>query len=189
LCSIKITHFTCWIDVRLNSLYEDYIVYQYKDERREFHMGYFNDDVAGLFANDDKRRRDVAGASTDRRRKRDNGDVAGTTDRRRKRDTGDVAGTSDRRRKRNNGNVAGAQTGRHRKRDTGDVAGTFDRGHNRNDDAVLGTFDNFRIPVEAYVNSEDICRAVRRCLINDLVAGIRDENDDDNRKKKHRRRR
>ncbi|MBY0095603.1 hypothetical protein [Mesobacillus maritimus] len=122
-------------------------------------MGYYNDDVAGLFTSDDKRGRgNVAGAQTGRRRKRDTGDVAG------------------------------AQTGRRRKRDTGDVAGTFDRGHNRNDDAVLGTFDNFRVPVKAYVNSEDICRAVRRCLINDLVAGIRDE-DDDNRKKKHRRRR
>jgi hypothetical protein len=136
-------------------------------------MGYFNDDVAGLFTSGDKRRRDVAGASTDRRRKRDTGDVAGTFDRRRKRDTGDVAGTFDRR----------------RKRDTGDVAGTSDRRRDRNDDAVLGTFDNFKIPVKAYVNSEDICRAVRRCLINDLVAGIRDENDDDNRKKKHHRRR
>jgi hypothetical protein len=134
-------------------------------------MGYFNDDVAGLFTSDDKRRGDVAGASTGRRRKRDTGDVRGTSDRRRKRDTGDVAGAFDRR----------------RKRDTGDVAGAFDRRRKRDDDAVLGTFDNFKIPVQAFVNSEDICRAVRRCLINDLVAGIQDEDDDD--KKKRRRRR
>jgi hypothetical protein len=123
-------------------------------------MGYFNDDVAGLFTNDDKRgRRDVAGAQTGRRRKRDTGDVAG------------------------------AQTGRRRKRDTGDVAGAFDRRRrDRDDDMVLGTFDDFKIPVKAFVDSEDICRAVRRCLINDLVAGIQDEDDDDRKKKRRRRR-
>ncbi|WP_404332615.1 hypothetical protein [Mesobacillus maritimus] len=104
-------------------------------------MGYFNDDVAGLFTSDGKRRDDVAGAFTGRRRKRDTGDVAGVTDRRRKRD----------------------------------------------DDDVLGTFDNFKIPVKAFVDSEDICRAVRRCLINDLVAGIRDEDDDDRKKRRRRR--
>ncbi len=121
-------------------------------------MGYFNDDVAGLFTSDDKRRGNVAGAQTGRRRKRDTGDVRGTSDRRRKRDTGDVAGTFDRRRR------------------------------DRDDDMVLGTFDDFKIPVKAFVDSEDICRAVRRCLINDLVAGIQDEDDDD-KKRKHRRRR
>lgn len=107
-------------------------------------MGYYNDDVAGLFTSEDKRSR---------------------------------------------GNVAGAATGRRRKRDTGDVADACcDKKCKNDDDQVLGTFENIRIPVNAYVNSEDICRAVRRCLINDLVAGIQDEEDDNGKKKKHKRR-
>lgn len=108
-------------------------------------MGYYNNDIAGLFTSDDKRSR---------------------------------------------GNVAGASTGRRHKRETGDAADACcDRKPRNDDDQVLGTFDNIRIPVNvnAYVNSEDICRAVRRCLINDLVAGIEDE--DDNGKKKHHKRR
>lgn len=107
-------------------------------------MGYYNDDVAGLFTGDDKRRR---------------------------RTTGDVAGAFDRRRKR---------------RTTGDVAGTFDRPR-RKDDDVLGAFDeNFKVPVKAFIDGEDFCRAVRRCLINDLVAAAQDD-DDDKKKKRHRR--
>ncbi|SEN24690.1 hypothetical protein SAMN05192533_110158 [Mesobacillus persicus] len=137
-------------------------------------MGYYNDDVAGLFTGDDKRRRgDVAGAFDRPRKRRTTGDVAGAFDRpRKRRTTGDVAGAFDRPRKR---------------RTTGDVAGTFDRPR-RKDDDVLGAFDeNFKVPVKAFIDSEDICRAVRRCLINDLVDAAQDDDDKDKRKKRRRR--
>ncbi|MCM3670368.1 hypothetical protein M3181_15395 [Mesobacillus maritimus] len=121
-------------------------------------MGYYNDDVAGLFTGNKRSRGNVAGENTGRRKKRTTGDVAGEfTGRRRKRRTDDVAGTS-----------------RGHKRSTGDVQGTFD--------------DNFRVPVRiknAFIDSDDFCRAVRRCLINDLVAA---EQDDDDRKKRRKRR-
>lgn len=124
-------------------------------------MGYYNDNVEGLFTDNKRSRGDVAGESTDRRRhnNRRTDNVAGEfTDRRRnKRRTDDVAGTS-----------------RDRKRSNGDVQGAFD--------------DNFRVPVRirnAYIDSDDFCRAVRRCLINDLVAA---EQDDDDRKKRRKRR-
>ncbi|WP_053363001.1 hypothetical protein [Bacillus sp. FJAT-27251] len=62
-------------------------------------------------------------------------------------------------------NVAGAS---HRRRKDNDVAGIFD--------------ENFRVPVKAFIESDDFCRAVRRCLIRDLVAAERDDRDEDERK-------
>ncbi|WP_223700550.1 hypothetical protein [Sutcliffiella deserti] len=51
-------------------------------------------------------------------------------------------------------------------------------------DRVAGIFDeNFRVPVHASIDGRDFCQAVRRCLINDLVAGAQD----DRRRKCHRR--
>ena len=62
-----------------------------------------------------------------------------------------------------------------------EVEGLFD-GYNGNDN-VAGAFDrgdfnddNFRFRVIAIVNRRDFCRAVRRCLRDDLVAGAQDEN-------------
>ncbi|KUP04026.1 hypothetical protein Q73_14470 [Bacillus coahuilensis m2-6] len=56
--------------------------------------------------------------------------------------------------------------------------------NNRGD--VLGAFDeDFKVKVNAFVDGEDFCRGVRRCLINDLVAGAMD---DDNGRKRHCRR-
>ena len=49
---------------------------------------------------------------------------------------------------------------------------------------VAGAFnENFRVPFTGFINSRDFCRAVRRCLIRDLlVAGAQDQN---NRRRKH----
>lgn len=103
----------------------------------------------------------------------------------------DVAGLfTGQERNRNRGDVAGVATGR-RNRTADDVAGAFDRRHKHDDSDELPIFDNFEIPVrvEAVIDSEEICRAVRRCLINDLVAGVQAEDDDNNDSgKKHRRR-
>jgi len=71
----------------------------------------------------------------------------------------------------------------YRYRNDSDVAGAFDdtrcRNRNRNGD-VAGAFDNNRrVRFTGYINEEDLCRAVRRCLLNDLVAGAEDDRDDD----------
>lgn len=55
-------------------------------------------------------------------------------------------------------------------RDLEDLAGIFD--------------EDFKVKVQAFIDGEDFCDAVRRCLINDLVAGAMDQ-DDDKRRKKH----
>ncbi|UII54790.1 hypothetical protein LS684_14110 [Cytobacillus spongiae] len=66
-------------------------------------------------------------------------------------------------------------------RDRNNVAGAFDD----RDDLVAGAFDeNFRVPVKAFIDGEDFCRGVRRCLIKDLVAGARDDRRD---RRRHRR--
>jgi hypothetical protein len=73
-------------------------------------------------------------------------------------------------------------------RDRDDVAGASDVFYpNRSN--VAGARDrrrrddrDFRVPVKAFIKSEDFCRAVRRCLIDDLVAAARDDRDDDKRK-------
>lgn len=36
--------------------------------------------------------------------------------------------------------------------------------------------EGFNVKVNAYIEGRDFCNAVRRCLINDLVAGAMDEN-------------
>ncbi|KUP04832.1 hypothetical protein Q73_14465 [Bacillus coahuilensis m2-6] len=57
---------------------------------------------------------------------------------------------------------------------------------NNDNNDVLGAFDeNFKVKVNAFIDGEDFCRGVRRCLINDLVAGAMD--DDNGRKRHHRR--
>lgn len=54
-------------------------------------------------------------------------------------------------------------------------------GYNRNDNDVAGVFfpNRDRDRVRATVDFDDLCRAVRRCIIEDLVAGARDDRDDD----------
>ncbi|MBT2636946.1 MULTISPECIES: hypothetical protein [unclassified Bacillus (in: firmicutes)] len=54
-------------------------------------------------------------------------------------------------------------------------------GYNRNENDVAGLFfpHRDRDKVRATVDFDDLCRAVRRCIIEDLVAGARDDRDDD----------
>ncbi|KKK38487.1 hypothetical protein WQ57_07720 [Mesobacillus campisalis] len=81
--------------------------------------------------------------------------------------------------------VAGASDVYHPRRSN--VAGARDR--RRNDNDVAGIFDDdFRVPVRAFIESDDFCRAVRRCLRRDLVAGARDDRNDRNDRDDHRRR-
>ncbi|MBM7602515.1 hypothetical protein JOC75_000485 [Metabacillus crassostreae] len=50
---------------------------------------------------------------------------------------------------------------------------------------LAGVFDeDFKVKVNAFIEGEVFCNAVRRCLLNDLIAGAMDE-DDNNRQKKH----
>ncbi|KAB2332945.1 hypothetical protein [Bacillus mesophilum] len=55
--------------------------------------------------------------------------------------------------------------GKNRRRNNGNVAGAFD--------------NNFKVRVNGTIDSDDLCRAVRRCLVNDLVAGAEDDNRND----------
>jgi hypothetical protein len=67
----------------------------------------------------------------------------------------------------------------------GNVGGASDNGCRRNRNNVAGAFDeNFKVKVNAYIDGEDFCRGVRRCLINDLVAGAQDDNDNNGRRRK-----
>jgi hypothetical protein len=52
-------------------------------------------------------------------------------------------------------------------------------GSNRNTNDVAGVFypNPNNNQVRATVDFDDLCRAVRRCIINDLVAGAQDENE------------
>lgn len=60
-------------------------------------------------------------------------------------------------------------------------------GYNRNDNDVAGVFfpNRDRDKVRATVDFDDLCRTVRRCILEDLVAGARDDRDDD-RDRRHR---
>ncbi|WP_079508594.1 hypothetical protein [Mesobacillus jeotgali] len=57
-------------------------------------------------------------------------------------------------------------------------------GYNRNGNDVAGVFypNRNKNQVRATIDFEDLCDAVRRCLINDLVAGAEDANDDRDRR-------
>lgn len=56
-------------------------------------------------------------------------------------------------------------------------------GNRRNNRNVAGEFDdNFKVKVRSYIDSEEFCRAVRRCLVNDLVAGAEDDNNNNHHK-------
>lgn len=54
-------------------------------------------------------------------------------------------------------------------------------GYNRNDNDVAGVFfpNKQRDKVRATVDFDDLCRAVRQCIIEDLVAGAQDDRNDD----------
>lgn len=54
-------------------------------------------------------------------------------------------------------------------------------GYNRNDNDVAGVFypNRDRDRVRATIDFDDLCRAVRRCLVEDLVAGAEDDRNDD----------
>ncbi|RSK27584.1 hypothetical protein EJF36_12240 [Bacillus sp. HMF5848] len=49
---------------------------------------------------------------------------------------------------------------------------------------VANVFDeDFKVKVNAFIDGEVFCDAVRRCLLNDLIAGLLDEEDEDKHKK------
>ncbi|MCM3123141.1 MULTISPECIES: hypothetical protein [unclassified Mesobacillus] len=52
---------------------------------------------------------------------------------------------------------------------------------NQNNNFAAGVFypNRNNSQVRATIDFEDLCLAVRRCIINDLVAGAQDENDRD----------
>ncbi|WP_071460562.1 hypothetical protein [Bacillus massilinigeriensis] len=54
-------------------------------------------------------------------------------------------------------------------------------GYRRREEEVAGVFDNnFKVRFHGHIDGEDFCRAVRRCLINDLlVAGANEEDRDE----------
>ncbi|MBM7602514.1 hypothetical protein JOC75_000484 [Metabacillus crassostreae] len=67
------------------------------------------------------------------------------------------------------------------RRNNNNVAGVSDEKLER----LADIFDeDFKVPVRASIDGEDFCDAVRRCLINDLVNGLLDE--EDRPKKRHR---
>ncbi|WP_071460559.1 hypothetical protein [Bacillus massilinigeriensis] len=50
--------------------------------------------------------------------------------------------------------------------------------------------NNFKVKFHGYIDGADFCRAVRRCVINDLLVAGAQDNENDNRRchcKKHRR--
>jgi len=65
-------------------------------------------------------------------------------------------------------------------------------GYNRNNNDVAGVFfpnrdrDRDRDKVRATIDFDDLCRAVRQCIIDDLVAGARDDREDDDRDRRRR---
>ncbi|AGX06030.1 MULTISPECIES: hypothetical protein [Bacillaceae] len=71
-----------------------------------------------------------------------------------------------------NDNVAGLSGNRHWKQD--DVAGASDCHHKKRD-------DDFKVRVEAFIDSEEFCRAVRRCLADDVAGAETDRR----RKRRH----
>ncbi|MFC7321244.1 hypothetical protein [Halobacillus campisalis] len=64
------------------------------------------------------------------------------------------------------------------------VAGSSNRRRKRNNVAGISD-DNFRVPVKSFIDSDDFCRAVNRCLLDDLVAGAEDDNRRRRRRKGH----
>ncbi|QPC48408.1 hypothetical protein G8O30_08035 [Mangrovibacillus cuniculi] len=57
----------------------------------------------------------------------------------------------------------------------------------RNGDDVAGARDNqrdFKVKVNAYIDGDDFCRAVNRCL-GDLVAGANDDDNHNGRRRRH----
>ncbi|HAQ06203.1 MAG TPA: hypothetical protein DCR24_01195 [Bacillus bacterium] len=54
-------------------------------------------------------------------------------------------------------------------------------GYNRNNNDVADVFYPNRDRIRDRFDDEDFCRAVRRCLIRDLVAAERDDSRDDDR--------
>ncbi|RSK27585.1 hypothetical protein EJF36_12245 [Bacillus sp. HMF5848] len=64
--------------------------------------------------------------------------------------------------------------GNYRRNNDNDVAGISDKKLRR----LADIFDeDFKVPVQATIDGDDFCDAVRRCLINDLVDGLLDEED------------
>ncbi len=53
------------------------------------------------------------------------------------------------------------------------VGGASNRRHCGNN--VAGASD-FKVPVRSYIDGEDFCRAVNRCLRDDMVGGAEDRN-------------
>ncbi|MGJ9385722.1 hypothetical protein [Salipaludibacillus sp. CF4.18] len=70
----------------------------------------------------------------------------------------------------------------YRRENDSDVAGISDKKLRRLADLLD---DDFEVPVRATIDGEDLCDAVRRCLIKDLVEGLLDEEDKPKRHKKH----
>ncbi|WP_245807739.1 hypothetical protein [Halobacillus massiliensis] len=69
---------------------------------------------------------------------------------------------------RRSNNVGGASKNRRR------IAGVSDKGSCNN---VAGVSDNnFKVPVKSYIDGEDFCRAVNRCLNNDVMGASENNN-------------
>ncbi|WP_235001575.1 hypothetical protein [Halobacillus sp. Marseille-P3879] len=84
----------------------------------------------------------------------------------------DVGGASNNRRNRRN--IAGVSN--RRCNNNNDVAGVFTnngRCNNNNDVAGVAN-DNFRVPVRSFIDGEDFCRAVNRCIEDDVLAEAED---------------
>ena len=57
----------------------------------------------------------------------------------------------------------------------------------KNDTDVASVTNHCHGKVQATVDFKDLCRAVRQCLINDLVAGAESEQENNHKKCHHRR--
>ncbi|CEG25752.1 hypothetical protein [Bacillus sp. B-jedd] len=59
-------------------------------------------------------------------------------------------------------------------------------GENENPNVAGVSNENFRVPFTGFIESREFCRAVRRCLIRDLlVAGAQEQNNNNKRRKHH----
>ncbi|WP_431799943.1 hypothetical protein [Halobacillus andaensis] len=102
-----------------------------------------------------------------------NNNVGGASNHRRNRRN--IAGVSNRRCN-NNNDVAGVFTNNGRCNNNNDVAGVFNNNRrcNNNNDVAGVANDNFRVPVRSFIDGEDFCRAVNRCIEDDVLAEAED---------------
>lgn len=58
--------------------------------------------------------------------------------------------------------------------------------HRDDNNDVAGIFNHGKNKVRATIEFDDLCKAVRRCIVEDLVAGAQDDEEDKCKCKKHR---